>query len=138
MDACMGWEGMLAACDGVVRVVETRLPGDVCGLYSESRLLVLVDSGMADWQKRCALVHELVHWEHGDTSCSWMQRSRVEARARREAARLLIPVEDYARAERECGANAWLLACRLQVTVQVLEDFRLFLHDMGLPSASVR
>lgn len=120
----MDWERMLEACDGVVRVVEVRLPDGVCGLYDETSGLVLVDSGMRDWQKRCALVHELVHWSYGDRGCSPGVVCREEARARRETACLLVDEAAYASAEALTSGKVFPMACELGVTVQVVLDFQ--------------
>lgn len=120
----MDWERMLEACDGVVRVVEVRLPDGVCGLYDESSQLVLVDAGMRDWQKRCTLVHELVHWSHGDYGCSPGVVCREEARARRETACLLVDAAAYASAEALTSGKVFPMACELGVTVQVVLDFQ--------------
>lgn len=54
-----------------------------------------------------------------------------EAHARRRTALTLISVADYATAERIWGGQAWGMACELDVTLQVLDDFRRILHDRG-------
>lgn len=112
-----------------VRVDSAILPDDLHGLYDESRRLILIDRRMTYRRKRCALMHELVHWSHADTACEGVIGVRCERRTRRETAMRLISPTEYASAERVYEGDTWLMACELDVTVQVLEDYRLVLRE---------
>ena len=112
--------------------VASAIPPDgMCGCYSEETQTILIDRRLTYTAKRCTLVHELVHWKHGDDSCS----QKWEARARMEAARLLISPAEYALAERAYDADPWLMADVLDVTVHVLNDYRSLLRDSVAASA---
>lgn len=49
-----------------LHVASTRLPGKLDGIYCLTTNTVLIDRRITYTRKRCALVHELVHWQHGD------------------------------------------------------------------------
>lgn len=49
-----------------LHVASTRLPGKLDGIYCLATNTVLIDRRITYTRKRCALVHELVHWQHGD------------------------------------------------------------------------
>ena len=49
-----------------VCVCSALLPDRTYGLYDESKRLILIDRRMTYTRKRCTLMHELVHWLHGD------------------------------------------------------------------------
>lgn len=83
---------------------------------------------MLDFQKRCTLCHELVHAHNHDQGCS-PYGSKAERRARLYTALRLINPHEYAIAERMYGADSYLIACELDVTVQVIEDYKNWLHD---------
>lgn len=83
---------------------------------------------MLDFQKRCTLCHELVHAHNHDQGCS-PYGSKAERRARLYTALRLINPHEYAIAERMYGADSYLIACELNVTVQVIEDYKNWLHD---------
>ena len=112
-----------------VRVEERRLPSGLCGVYYEPARLIVLDESMPDFQRRCTLCHELVHARYHDTGCGTPYGVKAERRARRETAlRLINPVE-YASAEAICDGDAYRIACELDVTLQVVEDYRRLLHD---------
>lgn len=106
-------------------VASAILPGNLCGCYDEVTQTILIDRRLTYEAKKCALVHELVHWKRGDRDCGDIG----ETRTRREtAARLVSPLE-YAAAERIYGNDVYALASELGVTVPVIEDFRTLLHE---------
>ncbi|MFT8704689.1 ImmA/IrrE family metallo-endopeptidase [Bifidobacterium aquikefiricola] len=107
-----------------VSVVNTLLPGDLTGIYDEATKLILIDQRLISAQQRCTLAHELVHWEHADETCSGTLGSKIERHARVETALRLIRPREYAIAENEYDGDAYAIACELDVTVQVIEDFR--------------
>lgn len=49
-----------------LHVASTRLPGKLDGIYCLTTNTVLIDRRITYTRKRCALVHELVHRQHGD------------------------------------------------------------------------
>ena len=63
------------------------------------------------------MAHELVHWEHGDQACTPMLETKAECRTA------------YADAETLCEGHAAGIAEELEVTRQVLDDYRQILHD---------
>ena len=50
-----------------VRVEERRLAGDRCGIYYAPLRLIILDEGLAGFQRRCTLCHELIHAKHHDS-----------------------------------------------------------------------
>lgn len=84
---------------------------------------------MLDFQKRCALVHELVHWQHGDDTSNGCRGGKLEQRCRHETAILLINPAEYALAERMYDGNPYQIAAELNVTIQIIQDYRQWLHD---------
>ena len=123
-------DGMLMDASRIgVRVEERRLPSGLCGVYYEPARLIILDESLPDFQRRCTLCHELVHARYHDTGCGTTYGVKAERRARRETAlRLINPVE-YASAEELHEGDAYRIACELDVTLQVVEDYRRLLHD---------
>ena len=105
-----------------VVVASAILPGDLMGCYDRRNDVILVDRRLTYRAKRCVLVHELVHWAHGDDG--EYARGLREARTRRETALTLIDPAEYALAERAYDGNPWAIADELDVTMQVLRDYR--------------
>lgn len=112
-----------------VRVEERRLPNGLCGFYYEPARLIVLDESMPDFQRRCTLCHELVHARYHDPGCGTPYGAKAEQRARRETALRLIDPVEYASAEALCEGDAYRIACELDVTLQVIEDYRMLLHD---------
>lgn len=112
-----------------VSIVSRPLPHDVCGLYDAETNLILIDPRMTYAQKRSTIVHELIHWSHGDTGCNPLSSGKEEARARRETARFLIDPARYAEAERLYEGDPYLIACELDVATQIVEDYQQLLHE---------
>ncbi|MBS6948493.1 ImmA/IrrE family metallo-endopeptidase [Bifidobacterium scardovii] len=101
-----------------------RLPGNMMGCYSERTRTILIDRRLPYVAKRCVLVHELVHWQHGDDRCGLH-----EQRTREETARLLISPLEYAMAERLYEGNIWGIADELSVTTNIINDYQTMLHE---------
>ena len=70
----------------------------------------------------------LLHWRHGDTGCS-NDSSKLERRARRETALTLIDPLRYGMLEQMYEGNSWNISQELEVTQQVLGDFRLAMSE---------
>lgn len=111
-------------------VYELALPADLEGGYdAANNRILIIDRRITYTRKRCALVHELVHWQHGDDTSNGCRGGKLEQRCRRETAMLLINPSEYALAERIYGGNPYQMAAELNVTVQVIEDYKNWLHD---------
>lgn len=75
-----------------LHVASARLPGKLDGVYCLSTNTVLIDRRITYTRKRCALVHELVHWRHGDDTThgclGGKKRAALPARDRHAAHQL--------------------------------------------------
>lgn len=111
---------------GLPVIVESvdALPGGMMGCYVEDVQTILIDRRIPYTAKRCTLVHELVHWLHADDHCGVSER-----RTRWETARLLVNPIEYALAEGTYDGDPWLIADDLNVTVEVILDYRQMLHE---------
>ena len=107
-----------------VTVSSAILPDGLWGCYDAATEVILIDRRLTYTAKRCTLVHELLHWRHGDTSCDRVAQSREEHRARRETALTLIDPLRYGMLEQMYEGNSWNISQELEVTQQVLGDFR--------------
>ena len=105
-----------------VTVSSAILPNGLWGCYDDETRVILIDRRLTYAAKRCTLVHELLHWRHGDTGCS-NNSSKLERRARRETALTLVNPTELALLERMYEYE-WQIADELNVTTQVLEDYR--------------
>ncbi|WP_138445210.1 ImmA/IrrE family metallo-endopeptidase [Sinomonas susongensis] len=93
---------------------------------TDGRRRIWLDKRLQQAERRCALTHELVHLEHGHTSC---QGPRVERRVREETARRLVPFELLVEAYR-WTQHPDELAEELWVTVDVVRDLLAALTDV--------
>ncbi len=125
----MGYEDLLAEASRLgVKVRERELSPGRCGCYYEPTRLIIIDETLPDFARRCTLAHELAHARHHDQGCS-PYGSKAKRRARLHTALRLINPHEYAIAECMYGADSYLIACELDVTVQVIEDYKNWLHD---------
>lgn len=106
-----------------VTVSSAILPGGLWGCYDATTGVILIDRRLTYTAKRCTLVHELLHWKHGDTGCS-NDRSKQERRARTQTALTLVDPAELALLEHMYDDDLWSIADELNVTMQVLEDYR--------------
>lgn len=111
-----------------VTVSSAILPDGLWGCYDASNSVILIDRRLTYTAKRCVLTHELLHWRHGDTGCS-NDSSKLERRARRETALTLIDPLRYGMLEQMYEGNSWNISQELEVTQQVLGDFRLAMSE---------
>lgn len=109
-----------------VRVEERPMAPGKCGYYFDPGHLIIIDENMPDYMRRCTLVHELVHAEHHDQGGHG--DAKAERRARRETALRCIRPVDYATAERVYGGDSFLIAQALDLTVQIIDDYKAILH----------
>lgn len=130
IDRRMTYGAMRRAIVGLpVTVSSAILPDGLWGCYDASTDVILIDRRLTYTAKRCTLVHELMHWRHGDAACDRPCRGREERRARRESALFLIEPMRYGLLEQMYEGNSWNIAQELEVTQQVLGDFRLAMSE---------
>lgn len=110
-------------------VFEEELPENVNGVYDEQTRIIIIDPRLNERQKRCTLTHELFHWIHGDTCRQSQYGDKAETHVRKETAILLVNPFEYIQSERVYEGELFLMAVDLNVTVSVLEDYRLTLAD---------
>lgn len=87
-------------------------------MYDAETDTILISLGMTYTQKRCTLVHELVHREHGDVD------GLHEMRTRLETAKILVDPKQLAVEETMYGTDYAQIADNLDMTTPVLLDFR--------------
>lgn len=125
----MGYEDLLAEALRLgVKVRERELSPGRCGCYYEPTRLIIIDETLPDFARRCTLAHELAHARHHDRGCD-PNGSKAERRARRETVLRLINPTEYAIAEQMYEGDSFLIAQALDVTVQVVEDYKELLHN---------
>jgi hypothetical protein len=125
IDRRMTYGAMRRAIIGLpVTVSSAILPDELWGCYDATTDVILIDRRLTYAAKRCTLVHELMHWRHGDAACDRLGRGREERRARRESALFLVEPMRYGLLEQMYDGNSWNIAQELEVTQQVLGDFR--------------
>lgn len=110
-------------------IYSRHLPDPFMGLYDEELQAITIDISLSYTQKRCVLVHELMHWRHGDAACPGSPSSKIERRARRDTARFLIDPIEYAALEAIYEGNKYRMASELDLTVQIVEDYQNLLHE---------
>lgn len=110
-------------------VASALLPRGKTGFYDEATRTILIDRRLIYCQKRCTLVHELIHWSHADSTHEGVFGSRAESRAKRETALTLISLPEYEMAERLYEGEPYQMACELDVTLQVVLDYQRMLDD---------
>jgi Zn-dependent peptidase ImmA (M78 family) len=93
-------------------------------MYVRALNLIMIERDTTYRVKRCALAHELVHWEYRDAVCGGVTGMKSERRARLLAASLLVSPAEYASAEEIYEGERLCMASELDVTVQVLDDYR--------------
>lgn len=119
-----------------LRVSERPLPDLMFGLYSDSMRLILIDSRILEHQRRVALTHELIHAERRDAACT-NPHSREELRTIRQTALRLVDPLEYATSETFYEGDSYLISCDLNVTVQVVREYRRYLSEETMPEHRV-
>lgn len=109
-----------------VRVWWRQMPGRDAA-WSAPHRSIWLRPDLTGSEARSLLAHELGHAYYGD---SGPQPPRIERRAWRYAALLLINGDDYAAAEREHGPHAGALADALDVTVEVVQAFQKIMRSL--------
>lgn len=91
--------------------------------------VILIDLHTTYTQRRCTLVHELVHYYYQDAGRDGLYATSCERRARRETACTLINPAAYARAEEMYDADRYSIADELDVTVGIVDDYQSLLRE---------
>lgn len=107
-----------------VHVASRTLPSGLMGIYNNLENTVLIDPRLTYAQKRCTLVHELVHWSHGDQGFCLNFAKDPERRTRLESAGILIDTPEYALLELEYGPDVWRIAEELELTPAIVRDYQ--------------
>ena len=107
-----------------VTIGSALLPEGMTGFYDEATRTILIDRQLIYCQKRCTLVHELIHWQHADTTRAGVYGSRSENRTRRETALKLVNPLEYQTAEAMYEGDPYQIACELDVTLQIIQDYQ--------------
>lgn len=100
-----------------VLIEDKELDGTQCGEYDPDTRIAYIDPTMSVEQRVCTLQHELIHDGHFDDGLRLMGRDKEECLTRKETALALISPVEYMHAE------------ELRITVNVLQDYRHWLHD---------
>ena len=80
-------------------------------------------------QKPCTLVHKLIHWQHADSTRDGVYGPRLERRTRRETALKLVNPLEYQTAEAMYEGDPYQIACELDVTLQIIQDYQRILDS---------
>lgn len=109
-------------------VANPTLPARMVAAYSNRRRVIFVRPNMPYAVERCAVAHELVHWEHGDVGTSRRQEERAD---RISTLRLIRPrrLEEAASVTSDIG----VMALDLQVTEKVMRLYARMVCDGILP-----
>lgn len=112
-----------------VTISSALLPAGMTGFYDEATRTILIDRQLIYCQKRCTLVHELIHWQHADATRNGIYGARLERRTRRETALKLVNPLEYQTAEAMYEGDPYQIACELDVTIQIIQDYQRILDS---------
>lgn len=112
-----------------VTISSALLPAGMTGFYDEATRTILIDSRLIYSQKRCTLIHELIHWRHADATRNGIYGARLERRTRRETALKLVNPLEYQTAEAMYEGDPYQIACELDVTIQIIQDYQRILDS---------
>lgn len=95
------------------------------GYYHHPTRTISLRADLSERAYRSTLAHELAHAYYGDeaTGVAWVDQ-RMEARADREAALLLVTPDDYQAAEAHHGPHDDAIAHELGVTTHLIRVWR--------------
>lgn len=114
-----------------IQLAIARLPDDDMGRWVPERQTIVLDDRLTQAERRCTLVHELVHRLHkDDPGLSPGLAERQEARCRERTARLLIRTNDLLDAllwvidehEEEMAEHLWVDVPTLRDRLMTLSD----------------
>lgn len=84
-----------------IAIRHARLPDGYLGWWDPEARTIWLDRDLDQTERRCTLLHELVHARRGDVACADpVLDARQEARVERECAQSLVPGESLAEAVR--------------------------------------
>lgn len=99
------------------------------GRYDSTTRIIHLAKGLSHAQQLVTLQHEYIHAMH-DEHGMWDPDPEIEeARTRRETATALISPVEYRMAEQVYGDNTWMIANQLGVTVSIIQDWQLLVHN---------
>lgn len=112
-------------------VCNSTLPGVMVAAYSARRHVIFVRPNMPTAVERCALAHELVHFEHRDRGTTNSQEDRAN---RISTLRLIRPrrLRECARSSEDIGA----MAIELGVTEKVMRLYARMARNGTLPGGN--
>lgn len=109
---------------GLPIVYRADLPdAEMCAAYSEMHRAIFVRPGLHAAVERCAIAHEIVHFENADVGQDRAQERRADRVAAR---RLIMPRQVYDLAE--LSDDAARMAIELEVTEHIMT---VFLREYG-------
>ncbi|MEN2738249.1 ImmA/IrrE family metallo-endopeptidase [Microbacterium sp. X-17] len=135
----MNEQDLLATLDalGVSVAYARRLPDDRVGEYHHRRRLIRLERGMPRRLHRSVLAHECAHAVFEDVPSPFgPANARQERRADQWAARHLIALSEYCRAELLHEGHTGGMAVELDVTTDLVETYRALLHLAPLTEAA--
>lgn len=113
---------------GAQVVANPTLPGTMVAAYSHRHHVIFIRPNRAFAVERCAVAHELVHWEYRDVGTTNSQEDRAN---RISALRLIRPrrLEEVAAVTNDIG----VMAIELQVTEKVMRIYARMARNGTLP-----
>lgn len=112
-----------------VLIEDKEFDGTQCGEYDPDTRTAFIDPTMSVEQRVCTLQHELIHARHFDDGLRLLSREKEECLTRKETALALINPVEYMHAEELYEGEPYAMAQELRITVNVLQDYRHWLHD---------
>lgn len=124
------WTDLTSEAQRMGVLIEDRDFDDTqCGEYDPDTRTAFIDPTMSVEQRVCTLQHELIHTRHFDDGLRLLSREKEECLTRKETALALINPVEYMHAEELYEGEPYAMAQELRITVNVLQDYRHWLHD---------
>ena len=124
------WTDLTSEAQRMGVLIEDRDFDDTqCGEYDPDTRTAFIDPTMSVEQRVCTLQHELIHARHFDDGLRLLSREKEECLTRKETALALINPVEYMHAEELYEGEPDAMAQELRITVNVLQDYRHWLHD---------
>lgn len=124
------WTDLTSEAQRMGVLIEDRDFDDTqCGEYDPDTRTAFIDPTMSVEQRVCTLQHELIHARHFDDGLRLLSREKEECLTRKETALALINPVEYIHAEELYEGEPYAMAQELRITVNVLQDYRHWLHD---------
>ena len=124
------WTDLTSGAQRMGVLIEDRDFDDTqCGEYDPDTRTAFIDPTMSVEQRVCTLQHELIHARHFDDGLRLLSREKEECLTRKETALALINPVEYMHAEELYEGEPYAMAQELRITVNVLQDYRHWLHD---------